>query len=120
MKAPIDYVSKQGATLDEGKWHGYASIPVLQFLNGHPWDHIALAWVSSMRPDKIRVIEYGGMETLDARTWRVSVYLDENSMIQSIRQEVCVSLPPDIDSGHELKLATPGLHNNHPAKPPRS
>ena len=77
---------------------------VLRFLQGRPWDEIALAWVHALRPSMIRVVR--GEETLDAVCWRVSVYLGAGGLIQSVRQEVEVGLPEGVEDGHDLRVKT--------------
>jgi len=67
---------------------GYTSHPVLQQLNGRPWDQFALNMVHTLRPSYIRV-SIGGGGTLDAVRWRVTVALEEDDRtIKEITQEV--------------------------------
>ena len=81
---------------------GFTVIPVLQFLNGEPWDEVALAYVHALRPSRIRVNNTGTWK-LDAMAWRVSVHLDaDDRTIRKMTQEVKVGLPEDIANGHEL------------------
>ncbi len=63
------------------------NIPVLDGLYGKPWDDLALAFVSTLRPSFIRVTT-GDIKT-DSRLWRVTVWLEpDGRTIQSIDQEV--------------------------------
>lgn len=80
---------------------GFLSIKVLEFLNGHPWDDIALGYVHGLRPSSIRVTT--GEETCDAQCWRVTVYVDERNAITGMRQEVEVWLPDGVDHGADLR-----------------
>lgn len=108
----------------EGKWgakyvlpdaEGYTVIDVLQFLNGRPWDEIALAYVHALRPSKIRVNNLDCWK-LDATNWRVSVLLEpDDRTIKRITQEVAVGLPEGIDHGHALECAM----NERPPAPRR-
>ena len=85
----------------EGR-RGYKSIRLLEFLEGKPWDDVALAFVHSLRPSSIRVTSTG--IKLDARTWRVTVYVDDD-FIEKISQEVEVGLPKRIQHGEHLGIA---------------
>jgi len=82
---------------------GWKTIKVLEFLNNKPWDEVALAYVHALRPSSIRVTT-GGIY-LDARVWRVTVYVDDNDIIQSITQEVEVALPEKVCHGWCLEDA---------------
>lgn len=64
---------------------GYQCLPVLHYLWGRKWDELALAYVRSVRPTSIRVTT--GEIKLDARTGRVTVYVDEDDTILWIEQE---------------------------------
>jgi len=85
---------------------GFTSIEVLEFLKNKPWDDVALGFVHALRPEIIRVIQYNGGTQLDARTWRVTVYLNkDNKTIQEITQEVQVGLPKGCAHGWALEEA---------------
>jgi len=82
--------------------HGiFNSIEVLEFLKGTKWGEVALTYVSSLRPSSIRVTT--GDTKCDARVWRVTVYVDENDIIQEIIQEVQMDASSSIWSGSHLK-----------------
>jgi hypothetical protein len=84
----------------------YASISILPFLIGKPWDDFALGWVHSVQPSRIRVTQSG--VKLDAWCWRVTVYLGSDGMIYDIEQEVEVGLPNGYRDGHHmLDIACP-------------
>ena len=100
---PDDFYSRQGVRYQAGGVRGFLSVKVLPFLNGRPWDDIALGYVHSLRPSMIRVIR--DEETMDAQTWRVSVYVYDGNIIESIRQEVEVWLPDGIGCGADLRQA---------------
>jgi hypothetical protein len=74
---------------------------MLALLVGHPWDNVALGLVMGLRPSKIRVVR--AEETTDACPWRVTVYVDGDNLITSIRQECVVWLPEDIENGYDLR-----------------
>lgn len=82
---------------------GWGSIKVLEFLNGKPWDNIALAYVHSLRPSSIRVTK--GSITLDSRIWRVTVFVDDDNIIESVSQEVEVGLPKEVRNSEALGVA---------------
>lgn len=88
-----DYHSTHAVAYERPTRFGFTDIDVLPFLVGRPWDVHALAFVHALRPSYIRVTT--GEETCDSRTWRVTVTVDENDIIQKIRQEVEVGLPDD-------------------------
>lgn len=84
---------------------GFTSLDVLPELNGKVWNDYALGLVHSLRPSSIRVTD---SETkLDARTWRVTVYINNKTdrIIERIRQEVEVGLPDDIDGASRALMA---------------
>jgi len=84
-------------------YRGYTSIRILEFLDGKRWDDIALAYVHAVRPSCIRVTT--GTITLDAHTWRVTVVVDDNNIIEKITQEVEVGLPERTTCGESLRVA---------------
>lgn len=101
MKAS-DFYTSHMVMYDQraGKRYGYTSIKVLEFLNGRPWDDIALAYVHALRPYAVRVVKGG--ETCDAVQNRVTVYVDADNIITGMRQEVEVWLPDGVENGHDL------------------
>lgn len=101
-----DYFSSQGRQYEpETDRHGFLSIEVLGFLIGKPWDEVALAYVSALRPSYIRVIRHDGGQTMDAMQDRVTVHLREDGMIGEIEQSVRVWLPEKVAHGDALRLA---------------
>lgn len=103
MKTPKDYYSKHMVGYEKPNHIGFLSIKVLEFLNGREWDEVALAYVHSLRPSCIRVTT--DCITLDARTWRVTVYVDNKNIITGIEQEVEVGLPDGVAHGEALRHA---------------
>ena len=79
------------------------TIEVLELLRGKPWDDLALALVHGLRPSAIRVSK--GATTLDSWTWRVTVIVDKDNIIESISQEVEVGLPEGVAHGQALRHA---------------
>jgi hypothetical protein len=69
---------------------GGTVIPVLEFLNGRPWNNAALNVVHALRPSSIRVTT--GSMTADSSNWRVTVHIDPTGIIRKIDQEVDVGL----------------------------
>lgn len=62
-------------------------IPVLEFLNGRPWNNVALNYVMGLRPSTIRVT--AGEVAADSYTWRVTVHLElDGRTVKHIEQEV--------------------------------
>lgn len=84
--------------------YGFIEIDVLECLRGRPYDEIAKAFISALRPSDIRIIHNSEVHC-DSFVWRVSVYLDKNQKIESIKQEVKCELPDNINNGYELKKA---------------
>jgi hypothetical protein len=97
-----DYHSTHAVTYEPPGRYSYAYVPVLPFLTGQKWDEHALAFVHSLRPTYIRVTRGG--EKCDARTWRVTVTVDENEVIKSIRQEVEIGLSEDWQNGNDAMV----------------
>lgn len=85
---------------------------LLPELVGKPWDDKALGCVQMLRPSYIRVTQ--GTVKLDARVWRVTVYLEEDNItINRIDQEVEVGLAQSFRNGHEVTCYL----NSKPEKP---
>lgn len=103
MKLAKDYYSTHLVIYEPPQRTGYTSIQILSFLNGKPWDELALAYIHAVRPSSIRVTK-GGI-TLDSRTWRVTVIVDEENIIKEITQEVEVGLPEKVVHGQALDHA---------------
>jgi hypothetical protein len=95
-----DYYSDHMVEYKQPESYGWSSIKVLEFLNGKPWDNVALAYVHSLRPSSIRVTT--GCITLDSRIWRVTVFVDDDNIIKYITQEVEVGLPDGVANGEAL------------------
>lgn len=98
--SPHYYRGAQGREFIPAGSRCWASIPVLQFLRGKPWDSLALRFVSGLRPSFIRVTN--GWVTTDAHPWRVTVGLDETGdKIRDITQEMEFDGP---GNGHQLTM----------------
>lgn len=100
---PEDYMTHHMVSYKAPNRVSYYSVDVLDFLNGSPWNEVALGYVHSLRPSSIRVTT--GRATADARTWRVTVYVNDDNIIQGITQEVEVGLPKNVHSGDHLAIA---------------
>jgi hypothetical protein len=98
-----DYHSSHMVEYEEMERVSYQCLEVLPCLKGKKWNEVALAYVHSLRPTSIRVTK--GETKLDARTWRVTVYVDNNDTIERIEQEVEVGLPDGVIHGEALKWA---------------
>jgi len=104
MQSPDIFYGDNYNKVEMGKSYSFTSFQILEFLTGKPWDEVALACCTAFRPTYIRVTE--GIINLDARTGRITVYIDENTkLIKKITQEVQVELPEKIVSGSALKYA---------------
>lgn len=97
------YYTTHLETFEPFNCRSWKSINVLAFLNGKPWDDLALGYVHALRPSSIRVTE--GIIKLDARVWRVTVYIDKDNIIETIEQEVEVGLPENVANGEALGIA---------------
>jgi len=98
-----NYLGTLGTKYEEPTKIGWNCIEVLEFLKGKPYDKVALAFIHALRPSCIRVTT--GTIKLNAHTWRVTVYIDDNNIIKEIEQEVEVALPDHVDSGEALAVA---------------
>lgn len=83
--------------------YSFTSMEVCEFLKGKKWDEVALAFVGALDPEYIRVTR--GECTCDARSGRVTVFVDKEDIITSIEMEVIVHLPNGVQNGHALNLA---------------
>ena len=100
---PEKYRSTHMIPYVESPHQAWTPIKVLDFLDGKKWGQVALAYVSALNPSAIRVTT--GMMTLDSRTGRVTVVVDENDIIKGIEMECKVSLPEGIAHGEALSMA---------------
>jgi hypothetical protein len=94
------------------RWGGTV-IPVLEFLNGRPWNNAALNVVHALRPSSIRVTT--GEMTCDSMSWRVTVHIDPTGIIRKIDQEVDVGLigcryGADVSAYIDGRTPRPGGH----------
>jgi len=69
--------------------YGGTVIPVLDFLEGLPFNNLVMAYVRGLKPSSVRVSTDGSIFT-DNRTGRVTIYLKDNK-VDRIEQEVHVS-----------------------------
>jgi hypothetical protein len=85
---------------------GWRSIPVLEFLNGRLLDEVVMAHVHALRPSMVRITE--GTIKLDARIWRVTIYIKlvgRRRFVRHIEQEVSIGLPKGLGHGDALRVA---------------
>ena len=90
MKTPNDYRSEHAVAYETPDRRGYTRIHVFPELIGRTGDQDVLNVLHALRPSSIRVTS--GWTTDDARTWRVTVVVNESDVIKSISQEVEVGL----------------------------
>ena len=79
---------------------GIASLEVLPELEGIPWGAMAKNFIHSLRPEVIRVVSDG--TRLDVCPWRVTVWVNQDMIIQKITQEVEVGLEGNYLHGGDL------------------
>ena len=79
----------------------YATMPVLEFLWGKPFDDAARAWITGLRPSKIRVST--GAVKCDGIPWRVTVMLAQDGTVDEITQEIKVLIPESVENGWDLE-----------------
>ncbi len=101
---------------------GFTVLRVLQFLEGLPFDNLAIAYIHALQPTCIRATF--GCVTCDAVTGRVTVFLDRSEgfddkvkkptpTIRKIEQEVQVLFGSGYDVGRNLEWRKGG-------KPPKA
>lgn len=104
---------------------GMTVIRVLEFLQGLPFDNLAIAYIHALRPSSIRATF--GETTTDVVSWRVTVYLQEppdwNSvmnrptpLIDHIEQEVAVRFACGADLTANLQWRKGGPKPAAPAQ----
>jgi len=94
LKTPDEYRSDHMVDFIEPIENSSTTIDVLQHIWGKKWGITALNYLYALRPSSVRVTR--GEIKADARTWRVTVYVDDEDIIQKIEQEVavgCVGYP---------------------------
>ena len=87
---------------------GYTEVDVASCLIGNPWDDLALGILHGLSPTRIRVCPPGHGTQCDAQTGRITVYLDNDNLIDTVRQEIEIMLPADIQHGHHADLILRG------------
>lgn len=83
---------------------GFMCIPVLEFLNGMPWNVYTKNLLVALRPSRVREV-WSGVKC-DARLWRVTVYLKgdkDTPRIDHIEQEVAIGLDGDSAHGRDVR-----------------
>lgn len=117
---PADgYNTSQGFVHVPSGHRGHTVIPVLQDLWGTPWNQAAANFLQCLRPSLVRAVGHRQAVTLDACTWRVTVYLDELQNIERIEQEVEVELE-GFRNGHDASCYMQGYHNDLEQPIPRA
>lgn len=90
------YTTGLTESYEEPQHCGLATLPVLTFLEGKPWNDLALSAVNSLRPSSIITItaphpNSGWNPPDDRRDWRVVVYLkSDGRTIKRIEQECLI------------------------------
>lgn len=87
----LDLNSKYNQSVPAFKSGSNVVIEVLPWLVDQPWNDLALAYITALRPSCIRFSR--GEVFCDARSWRVTIPLDSHDLIVGITQEVQVGLP---------------------------
>ena len=97
-------MANAGRLYERPKGHVWCIVEVLPQLWGRVYDDDAKAMLMSLRPSFLR--ETYGSISLDARTWRVTVFLIDKEgvpYVKYIEQEVQAGPVGDDDDGDELK-----------------
>lgn len=100
-----EFLGSHGKHIDDKdllRSHGWGVIKQLEFLNGQPWNNLALNYVMALRPSSIRVTT--GMCTCDAVTWRVTVILEEDKRTIKYIEQECNVGSIGAECGHDLRL----------------
>lgn len=100
----IDYRDPSGVEYKPTREQVFPCLPVCQYLWGSPWNELALAAVSTLRPSRIRVVRSTDFVNCDGVWWRVTVYLNEDSTIESVEQEVAADVGDQVKNGHDLRV----------------
>src|SRR5262245_36866719 len=101
-----DYIHGQGHPYeDETDRYGFISIEVLPVLKGKPWNEVALAYVSSLKPDRIRVVRHHQGQTMAAMTGRGTVQLGEDGRREENTEDALVWLPQKVAHGEAPRYA---------------
>lgn len=106
MKKPEDYKVYHHVRVteeDRNQRSSLVCIEVLQFLKGHPWNEIALAFVTALEPTAIRVTT--DWITADSCCGRITIYVDESNNIKAIERECRVWLPEGAQHGYDLSAS---------------
>lgn len=86
----------------------YTVIPTLTFLNGTPYDDYAKAYIYGLNPSSVRVST--GCIKCDARVGRVTVFVNDNNIIEHIEHEIQVAFPFECN-GSELEEKRPAYND---------
>jgi hypothetical protein len=107
LKTDADkYRDLQGVDYQESTVEGYTVLPVLPDLWGMPLNDLVMAYVASLRPSCVRVSR--GTVTLNARKWRVTIFVDAEDKVERIEQEVGVGYGSGDEVGRCLRAAKAG------------
>ena len=100
------YHCNDGAPYTPPVKRGIIMVETLSFLNGTKLDDVAMSWIDSLRPSSIRIRRIGDSCTKNVRSWRVTILVDQNDVIQEIGQEIGVGLYGEMQHGNDLQDST--------------
>lgn len=85
----------------------FLRIPILEFLWGSKLDEFVFGYLSSSNPSSVRIIKDGELECCNSSLWRVTIYLNKDETIKSIRQEIVYDIwEKEISNGSDVLQET--------------
>ncbi len=92
-----------GLEYDASGHIGFTQIDMFPQLVGRPWDAVAKAVAKTVSPTCVRITH--GEVKADARSGRVTVFLDANDLVTRISMELDIELPIGYKNGSAISVA---------------
>ena len=102
-KTAIEYRGPNNREFKSYDRMGYLVLDVLPILIGKKWNDYALGIVHAARPTSIRVATISESVVCDYRPWRITVHINDEDIITSVKQECEVGLPDGVEHGSRLR-----------------
>lgn len=102
-KIAIEYRSPNNQDFKPYDCTGFLVLDVLPILIGKKWNDYALGIIHAVRPSYIRVASISEPVKCDYRPWRITVHVNDDDIITSVKQECTVGLPDGIEHGSHLR-----------------
>lgn len=102
-KTAIEYRGPNNREFKQYDCTGFLVLDVLPILIGKKWNDYALGIIHAARPSAIRVATTSESVVCDYVGWRITVHINNEDIILSVKQECEVGLPEGVTNGSHLR-----------------